>query len=77
MGFVDGGGNIAIATAPPIIFRVLYCKQFMEFLNLIFYACLTLRFPDVETNLGPRCPVPPVCRTLCSKVLVLEGTLVT
>ena len=42
----------------------------MEFLYLIFYACLRLRFldVDVETNPGPRRPVPPVCRLLCSNV---------
>ena len=40
----------------------------MEFLYLIFYACLRLLFPDVETNPGPRRPVPTVCRLLCSNV---------
>ena len=30
----------------------------MEFLSLIFYACLSLRFLDVETNPGPRRHVP-------------------
>ena len=40
----------------------------MEFLYLIFYACLWLRFLDVETNPGPRRPVPDVCRILCSNV---------
>ena len=44
----------------------------MEFLNLIFYACLRLRFLDVETNPGPRRPVPAVCRILCSNVLGLK-----
>ena len=45
----------------------------MDFLYLIFYACLRLRFLDVETNPGPRCPVPDVCRILCSNVLGLAG----
>ena len=27
----------------------------MKFLYLIFYACLRLRFLDVETNPGPLC----------------------
>ena len=40
----------------------------MDFLYLIFYACLRIRFPDVETNPGPRRPVPTVCRLLCSNV---------
>ena len=40
----------------------------MASLHLIFYACLELRFPDVETNPGPRRPVPGACRILCSNV---------
>ena len=71
MGFVGGGGNNAIATAlPPLSF--VYCivniKLLMEFLYLIFYACLRLRFLDVETNPGLRRLVPAVCRLLCCNV---------
>ena len=40
----------------------------MVSLYLIFYACLELWFLDVETNLGPRRPVPEACRILCSNV---------
>ena len=47
----------------------------MEFIYLIFYACLRLRFLDVETNPGPRRPVPDVCRILCSNVQFLAGNL--
>ena len=47
----------------------------MKFICLIFYACLRLRFPDVEINLGPRRPVPIVCRLLCSNVWGLAGNL--
>ena len=47
----------------------------MDFLNLIFYACLRLRFLDVLTNPRSQCPVPAVCRILCSKVLGLAGNL--
>ena len=47
----------------------------MDFLYLIFYGCLRLRFLDVETNPGPRRPVPVVCRILCSNVLGLAGNL--
>ena len=55
MGFVGGGGNIAIATdLPPS--SVQYCivniKSFMEFIYLIFYACLRLRFLDVGQTLA-------------------------
>ena len=45
----------------------------MDFLYLIFYACLRLRFLDVETNPGPRRPVHAVCRILCSNVQGLAG----
>ena len=47
----------------------------MEFIYLIFYACLRLRFLDVETIPGPRRPVPAVCRILCSNVRGLAGNL--
>ena len=47
----------------------------MDFLYLIFYGCLRLRFLDVETNPGPRRPVPAVCRILCSNVQGLAGNL--
>ena len=47
----------------------------MDFLYLIFYGCLRLRFLDVETNPGPRRPVPAACRILCRNVLGLAGNL--
>ena len=47
----------------------------MDFLYLIFYGCLRLRFLDVETNPGPRRPAPVVCTILCSNVRVLAGNL--
>ena len=47
----------------------------MEFPYLIFCTCLRLRFLDVETNPGPRRPVPTVCRLLCSNVRDLAGNL--
>ena len=40
----------------------------MVSLHLIFYACLELWFQDLETNPGPRRPVPGECRILCSNV---------
>ena len=45
----------------------------MDFLYLIFYACLRLWFLHVETNPGPRRPIPAVCRILCSNVRGLAG----
>ena len=45
----------------------------MDFLYLIFYGCLRLRFLDVEINPGPRRPIPDVCRILCSNVPGLAG----
>ena len=47
----------------------------MVSLYLIFYACLELRFPDVETNLGPRRPVPGACRIICSNVRGISKNL--
>ena len=47
----------------------------MEFIYLTFYACPRIRFLDVETNPGPRCPVPAVCRILCSNVRGLAGDI--
>ena len=47
----------------------------MDFLYLVFYCCLRLRFLDVETNPGLRRPVPAVCRILCSNVRGLAGNL--
>ena len=40
--------------------------------HLIFYACLELRFPDVEPNPGTRRPVPGVCRILCCNMGVMS-----
>ena len=47
----------------------------MEFLYLISYACLRLRFLDMETDPGPRRPVPAVCRILCRNMGGLAGNL--
>ena len=47
----------------------------MEFNYLIFYACLRLRYLDVETNIGPLRPVSAVCRILCSNVRGLARNL--
>ena len=78
MGFVGGGGNIAIATAllpSSFVYCIVNIKEFMDFLYLIFYGCLRLRFLDVDTNPGPRRPVPDVCRILCSNVRGLARNL--
>ena len=47
----------------------------MDFLYLIFEACLRLQFLDVETNTGLWCPVSAVCRILCSNVRCLARNL--
>ena len=47
----------------------------MDFLYLIFYGCLRLRCLDVETNPGPRRPVPAVCKILCTNMRGLAGNL--
>ena len=47
----------------------------MDLLYLIFYACLRLRFLDVESNPGPRRRVLTICSLLCSNVRGLAGNL--
>ena len=47
----------------------------MVSLYLIFYACLELRFPDVQTNPGPLRSVPGACRILCRNVRGLSKNL--
>ena len=47
----------------------------MDFIYVIFYGCLRLRFLDEETNPVPRRPVSAVCRILCSNVRGLAGNL--
>ena len=74
--FVGGGGNIAISTALPPSFCVLCCKHLIVYginISYFFNACPRLRFPDVETNPGPRRTVPTVCRLHCSNVRGLAG----
>ena len=78
MGFVGEGSNIAIATTlPPSFFCIVLqiFRQSMESLYLIFYACLRLRFLDVETNPGPQRPVPTVYRILCRNARGLSRNL--
>ena len=47
----------------------------MEFIYLMFYGWLRLRFLDVETNPDQRRPVPDLCRMLCCNVRGLAGNL--
>ena len=71
MGFVGDGGNIAIVTALPLSIFVLIVFKFSfvyDIYSSYFYACLGLRFPDVETNPGLRRLVPGACRILRSNV---------
>ena len=77
MGFVGGGGNIAIATAlpPSFAYCIVNIKYFMDFLNFVFYAYRCLRFLDVKTNPGQWRSVPAVCRILCSNVRGLAKNL--
>ena len=79
MGFVGGGGNIAISTALPtssFVYHIVNIKEFMEFIHLIFYACLRFQFLDVETNPGPRRPIPDVCRISAVMCWAWPGSLV-
>ena len=47
----------------------------MVSIHLIFFPCLELRFPDVETNPGFRFPVPCACRILCRNMRGLSRNL--
>ena len=49
----------------------------MDFLYLIFYGCLRLRFMDVETNPGPRRPVLLSAEYSVVMCGAWPGTLVT
>ena len=62
---------------PPssFVYCIVNMKYFMKFLYLIFYACLRLRFLDVDANPGPQRPVLDVCRILCSNVRGLAENL--
>ena len=73
MGFVGGGENIAIAHPYPHHLWVLYCKHQIVYgiFYLIYYAWVRLRFLDVETNPGPRRPIPAVYRILCCNVTLV------
>ena len=42
---------------------------------LLFFACLKLRFPDVEVNPGPRAAGLRTCRILCCNIRGLHGNL--
>ena len=77
MGFVGGGGNIAIATAlpPSFVYSIENIKIVYGISLSYFYACPWLRSQDVETNPAPRRPVPAVCRILSSNVRGLAGNL--
>ena len=70
---------VAVVTLPsqlpyPIIVCALYCKHQIVY-GFSLSDCLRLRFLDVETNPGPRLPVPAVCRILCSNVRGLAAKL--
>ena len=47
----------------------------MDFLYFIFYACLSLRFLNVEINPGPWRSVPAFCGILSSNERGLAGNL--
>ena len=60
MGFVGGGVIVALQLPYPNQ-PLCIVLPFMKYFNLIFNACLRLRFLDVETSPGPWRPVPDVC----------------
>ena len=66
---------VDVLCLPAGMFCSLTHSLWNSYILLFFYAFLRLQFPDVETNPGPRRPVPTVCRLLCSNVLGLAGNL--
>ena len=78
MGFVGGGGNIAVATALPPSFCVLYLYQIVYGISkFYFFACLKLRFLSMwrlTLFLGVLFPLSADYSVVCSK---WPGTLVT
>ena len=78
MGFLGGGGNIAITTALPLSFCVFYCKhQIVHGISISCFFMLTWSFGFWmwRLTLAPRLPIPTVCRLLCSNVRGLAGNL--
>ena len=72
MGFVGGGGNIAIITAQPPSFFVLYCKnQILYGFSITYFLCM----PEASVSGRGDRPVPAVSRLLCSNVRGLAGNL--
>ena len=45
----------------------------MGFVYLLFFACLELRFPDMELNPGPRVSVPRKCKYLYANINSLSA----
>ena len=67
-----------MVTALPLLFVLKFLLVFivfMVYIHFIFYSCLELRFPDVETNPSPRCPVLGGCRIFCCDVQGLSKNL--
>ena len=58
-----------------LVYCIVNIKAVYRISYFIFYVCLKLRFPDVETNPGRRRPVPDVYRILGSNVRSLAGNL--
>ena len=47
----------------------------MDWIFLLFFACLVPRYPDVERNPGPRCSAPKRLRVLYSNINGLHGNI--
>ena len=76
MGFVGGGGNIAISTALPPSFCVLCCKHLIVYgIHISFFSVPEASVSGCGDYPGTRRPVSTVCRLLCSNVRGLAGNL--
>ena len=65
-----------IATVSALLLYSYCCINiFIAYGYSKLYSCLRLRFPDVETNPGPRRPVAASCRILCGNVRGLSVNL--
>ena len=77
LGYFSSNIGLLQYWATSVAHMQLHCKHqiIYGFSLSIFCAWLRLRFLYVETNTGPRRPVPAVCRILCSNVLGLANNL--
>jgi len=50
-------------------------SRLMDLIYLLYFACLIIRYPDVEVNPGPRCVAPRKLRLLFNNINGLYGNI--